>query len=220
MPDEPRVDRVPSPLAIPALLLGALSLLSGAIPAAVIAAVAGVALALAHLMTRPARRAAAFVALALCIAGFGLAIRVGRLHERALVWLKSQQKGGAAFDLWVGREAPEFDVPSADGPRPLSSYRGTGVVLVFHAPWLDTSAAHVAAASSLVAAVPGSLSLCIVPIEPGAPRAAWPSPFDQVIALPTTFFIGADGIIRASTTGAMRADDLRPYMNLLLENPH
>lgn len=201
-----------SSLALAALVLGIVSLLSGVMPAATVAGVVGVILALALLLSRSGGRAVAWIAILLCLAGFVVAIAFGRLHEKTLVWLKSQQKGGIAFDLWAGRVSPDIAVTGPEGATQLSSLRGRPVVLVFHAPWIDASKAHVSAISVAIRADGDRAVLALVELDRLSPRAGDPPPYDQVLALPTTFFIDASGVIREATTGASRAADLAPFI--------
>jgi thiol-disulfide isomerase/thioredoxin len=64
----------------------------------------------------------------------------GPSGDSFLRWLKGQQKGGSAFDLWHGQPAPELlVVPWQGHPLQLSELRGRPVVLAFWASWSPLS---------------------------------------------------------------------------------
>lgn len=146
-----------------------------------------------------------------------------------LRWLKGQQKGGSAFDLWHGRPAPELLLlPWRGEPNQLSALRGRPVVLAFWTSWSPLSRTLLVTLNEWAAARPDVTVLGIAAEEPDAARAfasplglaislgsisaSPPPPFDQIIAVPTTFFLDASGVIVHVEGGALTADQLERWL--------
>lgn len=124
----------------------------------------------------------------------------------------------------VGYEAPDFDLPGDGGRVRLSDYRGRVVVLNFWATWCDPCRAEMPELDRLhrrgdpgVAVVGVNLTFTEPsPLWPGRYMReqgyAWPVALDltgrvtetyRVRLIPTTFFIGPDGIIRSRHAGPL-----------------
>ncbi len=155
---------------------------------------------------------AMIVAAALLVSALATLLLTGTSGGTLLRWLKGQQKGGSAFDLWHGQPAPDLTIDAWTGtPTTLCQLRGRPVVLAFWASWSPPSRDLLAVLNRWAAARPEVAIFGIAAEDPPAARAyadpmhltvplasiadAPPPPFDQIIALPTTFFINADGLI-------------------------
>lgn len=155
---------------------------------------------------------AIIIAGALLVSALSALLLTGTSGGALLRWLKGQQKGGSAFDLWHGKPAPELVIGTWDGaPSALSQLRGRPVVLAFWASWSPPSRELLTVLNGWVAARPDVALFGIAAEDPSTARAyaepmrlavslasiaeTPPPPFDQIIALPTTFFLDADGII-------------------------
>ncbi len=147
------------------------------------------------------------------LAGFLFAGPQGR---GLAAWLKAQQKGGSAFDLWQGRAAPPLELTTFDG-RELGRLAGRPVVLDVWAAWSPPSRANLALLEAWSRERPDVLVLGVARDDPAAARAlavelgityplapfpaSAPAPYSQIIALPTTFLIDATGRILRVTGG-------------------
>jgi cytochrome c biogenesis protein CcmG/thiol:disulfide interchange protein DsbE len=136
----------------------------------------------------------------------------------------------------VGSHAPELALTDLDGkPVRLSDYAGRPIVLNYWASWCgpcrdefpllkDAQAAH---------AADGLVVLGVLFKDDTAPAkdfmakqgATWTSLADpdgtgagayRVVAPPTTFFIGRDGIVRDVAVGGMTADQLTRHLGTIL----
>ena len=153
----------------------------------------------------------------------------GPSGDSFLRWLKGQQKGGSAFDLWHGQPAPELlVVPWQGHPLQLSELRGRPVVLAFWASWSPLSHSLLRTLNEWAAARPDVAVLGIAAEEPDAARAfasplaltfplasiatSPPPPFDQIIAVPTTFFLNASGMIVHVEGGPLTAAQLERWL--------
>ncbi len=139
----------------------------------------------------------------------------------------------------VGQPAPAFVLPGLDGKLyRLEDYRGKRVILNFWASWcvpcreemplLDAAYKRLAQSGMVVIAVNQredastarqyaerlSLSFPIVLDSDLTASLAY-----EAFALPMTYFIDAEGIIRGRNLGALTADSLQQYLDLLTESP-
>ncbi len=152
------------------------------------------------------------IAGALMVSALATLLLTGTSGGSLLSWLKGQQKGGSAFDLWHGQPTPDLTLGTWDGaPTTLSQLRGRPVVLAFWASWSPPSRELLEVINGWAAVRPEVAYFGIAAEDPPAARAYAeplrltfplasiaeepPPPFDQIIALPTTFFINADGLI-------------------------
>ena len=153
----------------------------------------------------------------------------GTSGDQLLRWLKGQQKGGSAFDLWHGQPAPELlVVPWQGHPFQLTERRGRPVVLAFWASWSPLSRSLLVTLNEWAATRPEVTVLGIAAEEPDAARAfasplglaislgsisaSPPPPVDQIIAVPTTFFLDARGVIVHVEGGPLTAAQLERWL--------
>ena len=169
-----------------------------------------------------------FILLALAfswVAALGLTGASGR---RVLAWLKGQQKGGSAFDLWKGRPAPELDILLWDGTvQPLGALRGQRVILLFWASWSPLSRGNLELLQRWGQGRDRVAMLAVAAEDPQAARAFAgplnltlglgaiapepPPPFDQIVALPTTFFLDETGLVVHVEGGPLTPELLDRY---------
>lgn len=152
------------------------------------------------------------VAGALLVSALSALLLTGASGSRMLGWLKGQQKGGSAFDLWHGKPAPDLTLGLWDAPpQQLAQLRGRPVVLAFWASWSPPSRDLLQVLNQWAAARPEVAVLAIAAEDPEPARAFAaplgvtfplasiaadpPPPFDQIIAVPTTFFLDGEGTI-------------------------
>lgn len=138
----------------------------------------------------------------------------------------------------VGREAPDFELLGPDGkPGKLSDYRGRAVMLNFWATWCQPCKIEMPHLARSHEAFKDKLTVLAVSSEEQAATVQQylvnsPQPFpvllDQsgdvsrqyrVRGLPTTYFIGPDGIVLEQKRGAFATPmDLQPYVDRLLSS--
>ena len=185
----------------------------------------------------PARVGSSTRVFAMIIAGAAILsigsalLLTGTSGGQLLRWLKGQQKGGSAFDLWHGQSAPELlVVPWQGDPIQLSTLRGRPVVLAFWASWSPLSRSLLVTLNEWAATRPDVTVIGIAAEEPDAARAfvgplgltislgsisaSPPPPFDQIIAVPTTFFLDASGLILHVEGGPLTPPQLDQWLPL------
>lgn len=135
--------------------------------------------------------------------------------------IKSARSWNAAFRNWYGKAAPDFTVTDINGRQhSLSDYQGRNVVVVFWATWCPACKMEIPHLIELRKEIAED-ELAIVAIsneEPGHLKnfagskkinytiatignSALPSPFADVSAIPTTFFVDRNGKIKLAATG-------------------
>lgn len=152
------------------------------------------------------------IAGAILVSALSAFLLTGSSGGQLLRWLKGQQKGGSAFDLWHGQPAPDLTLTLWDQRViQLQALRGQPVVLEFWTSWSPPCRANLQALDQLARARPDITFLGIAVEDPATARpfaeslgltfpqgsmsATPPPPFDQIIAVPTTFFVDASGLI-------------------------
>lgn len=138
----------------------------------------------------------------------------------------------------VGREAPDFELVGPDGrPGKLSDYRGQGVMLNFWATWCQPCKIEMPHLARSHEAFKDKLTVLAISSEEQAATVqsflvASPLPFPvlldergdvsrqyRVRGLPTTYFIGPDGVVLEAKRGAFATPmDLQPYVDRLLSS--
>ena len=149
---------------------------------------------------------------AILVSALSALLLTGSSGGALLSWLKGQQKGGSAFDLWHGKPAPNLTIGAWDGRTlQLTDFRGRPVILDFWASWSPPSRANLILLNRFAQAHP-EVAVIGIAAEPPATARAFaeplgityplgsvaperPPPFDQIIAVPTTFLIDASGLI-------------------------
>lgn len=129
--------------------------------------------------------------------------------------------GPSSTTLRVGQPAPDFTLETVAGEHVrLSSYRGKTVLINFWATWCPPCQAEMPAINTVAREHPGLIVLAVDAMEgpvlvqryqTAHPYAFQPllDPSGKVVdlyhvdGLPTSFFVGPDGIIRAINIGPM-----------------
>ena len=129
----------------------------------------------------------------------------------------------------VGEPAPDFALANARDPERvvrLSDFRGTPVVLNWYASWCGPCRREIPDFQKAYAALDGEVVFLGVNLQEDAERALgllevfvakYPALLDtdgavaehyRLLGMPTTFFIDADGIVRASGAGLITEEVL------------
>jgi thiol-disulfide isomerase/thioredoxin len=133
------------------------------------------------------------------------------------------------FEGWWGKLAPDFALMDLDGQsHKLSDYRGKEVVVVFWASWCGPCKMEIPHLKELRNALPAD-KLAILAVDMKEPPAVvkdfvaaqginytvllssdtLPAPYNEVVNIPSSFFVGADGRFKAATQGMIPATDAK-----------
>ncbi len=130
------------------------------------------------------------------------------------------------YEAWWGKLAPDFALMDLDGQtHKLSDYRGKEVVVVFWSSWVGGCKMEVPHLKDLRNSFgPEKLAILAITKEPPTVvkdfvaaqginytvllRAdTLPAPYNEVVNVPSSFFIGADGRFKVATEGMIPATD-------------
>ena len=142
--------------------------------------------------------------------------------------------GGSAV---AGEAAPDFTLRDINGQQvSLSSYKGKVVLLNFWATWCRPCVAEHGVLTAAATRYKGQVRFLGVVYEDTEARikaylkrsgAAYPTLIDEagktaiaygVYGVPETFFIGADGNIKAKHAGALTPQSLEGYLRQITSN--
>jgi peroxiredoxin len=149
--------------------------------------------------------------------------------------IRVRQHWNPAFLEWVGKQAPNFDLATIDGSScKLSSYKGKTVMLIFWATWCGPCRTEIPGLIELRKNTsPDKLAIVAVSYESGervrqflaqnpvnytviaTPQNIMPPPYQMVNAIPATFFIDKDGIIRLATEGLVMPKETEMILKTL-----
>ncbi len=153
--------------------------------------------------------------------------------------VRAARTWGPAYTSWIGRTAPEFTLTDISGKKhKLSEYRGKDVMLVFWATWCTpciieiphlielretTSEDKLAIlAISYTSVMPPNtidkirdfvrqnkkINYTILPAD----AADMPAPYNQVNAIPCSFFIDPQGKIKIATEGLISLGEVKAIL--------
>ena len=145
--------------------------------------------------------------------------------------IKAAQTWYPGFEQWQGEPAPDFTLADIEGnSHKLSEYRGKDVVVVFWATWCGPCKLEVPHLKELRETL-GQDKLAILAIsrEPEAIVKAFaeeqelnytvltspgdlPAPFGEVQAIPSSFFVDAEGRIKLGVIGIVPTADAKAIL--------
>ena len=213
------------------MLLGLLALFLSIFVIGALPALIGLALGLAHLRRPGVPKPLAHWGVGICLCallssvGFAFAWRSGMQHRRA-----AMDQFLAQLPQWHGVTAPAAAFRLLDDtPVKLADLRGQPVLITFWASSVPPCVAEVPHLIRLRTQVPAAdLAILAVSLErPHQQRRfaaqkginyplCWlgrldvpPPPFDNILAVPVTFFVDRRGIIREVVTGCLDFESLK-----------
>lgn len=224
----------PAGRAITALVLGILSVVLGFLICGGLFGIVGLTLGLLYLSSGPGgARAMARWGVGLSIAGILLSGFVGHTAYQFYQAFKAERASLEArridFETWHGVEAPNVSWTTLDGATVhLHDLRGRKVILDFWGTWCPPCRKAIPHLMELANTIPEE-DLVIVGISSesakriaeyaeqegvnyrlaSAPFHEWPSPFANIVALPTVFFIDRNGVIQSVKEGYCDLEVLR-----------
>ncbi|MGD1084618.1 MAG: redoxin domain-containing protein [Verrucomicrobiota bacterium] len=236
-PSTPSSDPAPSPpssygLALASLVLGILALVLSFLLVGGFLGLVGLALGVLHLARK--RRPAGMARWGVALSALGLLASVGfaALYYSAYQKLTEAMQDASQsreidFTKWEGVAAPDFSLTTLDGQTlKLSALRGRRVVLDFWATWCPPCRKEIPHFIQLFDQTSRD-DLVIVGISdedaktlgdfvkaqsvnyPIASAKNLPSPYSDIVAIPTTFFIDRKGTIQTVAVGYHDYDDLK-----------
>jgi peroxiredoxin len=149
--------------------------------------------------------------------------------------IKVRRNWNPAFENYVGRQAPDFDLGDVNGTNhKLSNYKGINVMLIFWATWCGPCKMEMPGLIELRKEIPtNKLAMLAISYEKGdtvrsflaqrplnytviaTPQQIMPPPYADINAIPATFFIDKDGIIRLATEGLLQENEVRLILKAL-----
>jgi len=142
--------------------------------------------------------------------------------------IRAARTWGPAYQSWFGKTAPDFTLADIGGKQhKLSDYRGKDIMLVFWATWCRPCLIEIPHLIELRNAVsPDKLAILAISNEDPAkvkkfatdhkinytvllnPRRLQ-EPYNMVNAIPSSFFIDADGKIKFGTIGLLSLGEMK-----------
>jgi peroxiredoxin len=225
-------------MAIASLVLGILACVSSLFVVGALFGLIGLILGLVHVSKRRAPNGMAWWGVGLSTFG----ILVSALMVIFVIYTYFTQRTTTvneldkAFDRWIGVEAPDIELKILDGtPIRLSQLKGKMVILNFWATWCGTCTREVPDFVKLYHESSRD-DLIIIGLTdenadevrpfiakksvayPIALTQGLPSPYQDIKAIPTTFFINRDGIIQNVCVGPRDFNELKERVRIMVND--
>ena len=158
-------------------------------------------------------------------------------QSRQLEATLGQLGGGDRAAETLDLPAPEITLTPLSGPPvTLADFRGRVVMLNFYATWCPPCLAEIPSLARLsreygeeklviigisdedAATIRGHASTRDIPYRLVS-GSGWPAPFDQISAVPTTFLVDREGIIRRRIVGARPHDTFKQLVDEVMAGP-
>lgn len=219
-------------VAIASLALGIAAVCSSFLLIGGALALIGLLLGITHLVQRENARSMAWWGVSLSAVGLAATIAFGGLYYRIYQEVRTAIEAEAKDSVWAeweGKEAPNLRLTTLDGTElAVADLRGKRVVLAFWATWCPPCRMEIPHFNKFIDEFPAD-QLMIIAIsseEADTVRSfaakqgiryrlavlddeTLPAPFNQIRAIPTTFFIDRQGVIQNVRVGYHDYDALK-----------
>lgn len=229
-PSQEPVKLPPIRMAVACLLLGVVSILTSIYLLGALFGVLGVLAGIRHNRRHPYLRGMTTTGILLSTIGLALTVPIASWYYQAYLQFQDMmaEMETPDFSQWEGVVAPELTVTSLSGEIvSLKDLRGKRVVVDIWATWCPPCRDEIPHFERLAKEHPEELVIIGVSDEeagilqafvnkenvtyPIASAEDLPSPFGDVAALPTTFFIDRNGVIQTVLEGYHDFDSLREH---------
>ena len=145
--------------------------------------------------------------------------------------IKAAKTWRPSFTSWYGKEAPDFTLTDITGKEhKLSDYKGKKVLLIFWATWCPPcrkeipdlielrktvgkdELAMLAISNEQTNLVKGFVDQAKINYTVMLDRGALPGPYNAINAIPSSFFIDAEGKIKLATSGLVSLEEIKAIL--------
>jgi peroxiredoxin len=216
-------------LAVASLVLGIGACVLSLFAVGAVFGLIGLVLGLVHILQKRGSNGMAWWGVGLSIFGIlaGLTMGIFIYHQVSTEMRSINTVSNDNFDRWIGAEAPDITVTTLDGNAiTLSQLKGKRVVLDFWATWCGPCVSEIPHLERLYSESSND-GLVIIGISkeaestirsfadkkgvhyPIASSDDLPSPYKDIRAIPTKFFIDTKGIVQSVSVGSLGFDQLK-----------
>jgi peroxiredoxin len=216
----------PGGLAVASLVLGILSCMLSLLVVGGLFGLAGLVLGLVYVSKRRGRNGLAWWGVGLSIAGILASVSLGSLYYR---FLTSGAGSQSSMQVWEGVAAPDIAVTTIAGETiRLSELKGRRVILDFWATWCGPCVVEIPHFIRLAGETTRD-ELVVIGVSNEneetlskfaakhamnyhvASASGLPSPYRDIRAIPTTFFLDRNGVIRTVVVGSRGYAELKRH---------
>lgn len=227
---QPPIRVPPISLAVACLLLGVLSIVTSFLLIGALLGVVGIFVGIGHNRRYPYLHGMTGVGMLLSLVGLMLTIPTGLFYYQTFTQFQEMMSGMEMpeFENWEGVAAPDLTLTTLSGEQlSLQDLRGKRVIVDIWATWCPPCRDEIPHFQKLADEHPDDLVVIGVSNEDEKTLREFveeekvtyaivsaqdlPSPFSDVVALPTTFFIDRNGIFQTVLEGYHDFDSLREH---------
>jgi peroxiredoxin len=229
-PEPPAAPR--AGLAIASLVLGLLACVLSLFLIGAVCGLVGLILGLVHVAKKRGPNAMAWWGMGLSVASILVSVALGAVYYHMAMQIRNRATstlGDESWTKWEGVAAPDISLTTLDGKAiQLDQLKGKRIVLDFWATWCGPCVREIPHLNKLYGETSRD-DLMIIGISdedeatlksfvaskgvnyPVASEKDLPSPYKDVTAIPTTFFIDRNGVIQSIVVGYHEFNQLKEH---------